>query len=419
MEQKQDGNWDEELAEAPEGVDQEVWDSWKQWKMRPPDDFLFQVRRGMEGRNIGLRNGLETINKYIHGTHQARYYLIGADSGVGKTTLADFMFILKAVEDAERQKRAIKIFYCSFEIGKNDKIARWVSHYVYMKFGIWLTSDYILGRIEGKLLSSNKEHERMVMIAYGFVKKLLWDKDTNPTGVINFVGDVIHPTKIFEDLIEAHYEHVGTVERTELSAEQQKKHKKGYVKGYQPNDPDMVTILLIDTLNLTGTEQGLDTKHIMDRMSRYAIVLRNMFHTTCVFIQQFSTDMMTWHRTNKKNIGAIAPQRIDFGDSKATYRDADIVIGCTKPGDLDFDNFMGYILTTEDLSDVVSALGDYFIAVYIMKNRYGPSNKCIPLFMDYIAGIAYDLPLQPLNVMAMEPWHRKAKELDNAILEFS
>lgn len=419
MELNQSGSLDDELAEAPEGVSQEIWDSWKQWKMRPPDDFLFQVRRGMEGRNIGLKNGLENINKYIHGTHQARYILLGADSGGGKTTLADFMFILKAVEDAERQKRAIKIFYCSFEIGKIDKIARWVSYYVFIKFGIWLPSDYILGRIEGKLLSSNKEHERMVMIAYGFVQKLLWDKDTNPIGIITFVSDIIHPTKIFEDLIEAHYEKVGTVERTELSDEQKKKHKKGYVKGYKANDPDMVTILLIDTLNLTGTEQGLDTKHIMDRMSRYAIVLRNMFHTTCVFIQQFSTDMMSWHRSNKKNVAAIAPQRIDFGDSKATYRDADIVIGLTKPGDLDFDEFMGYILSTDDESDLVSALGDYFVALYIMKNRYGPSNKCIPLFMDFIAGIAYDLPLQPLNVMAMKPWHEKAKQLDKVILEFS
>ena len=71
----------DEWGEAPEGVDEITWDSWKQWNMRPPDDFIFQVSRGMIGKNIGLQNGLTNVNKYIHGTHQARYYLIGADSG--------------------------------------------------------------------------------------------------------------------------------------------------------------------------------------------------------------------------------------------------------------------------------------------------------------------------------------------------
>lgn len=408
---------DFDYGEAPEGVSPEVWESWKKWKMKPPDDFIFQVRRGIEGRNAGLRNGLENVNKYIHGTHQARYYLVGADAGVGKTTVTDFMYIFKAWEDAKRQGRKIKIFYCSFEIGKLDKVARWVSHYVFMKFNVRLPSDYILGRIEGKLVTP--EHEKMIMVAYTIVLEMLYDKDTNPTGSVIFVGDVIHPTKIFEDLIEAHFEHQGKVKRAELTEEQKKKHRKGYVIGYEANDPDAVTILFIDTLNLTGSEQGLDTKHIMDRMSRYAIVLRNMFHCTCVFIQQFSTDLMSWHRSNKKNPDAIAPQRIDFGDSKATYRDADVVIGLIKPSALDFDTFKGYILLSKDETEDIAPLKDYFVAMYLMKNRYGAANRCLPIFLDPIAGCVYDLPLTPNNPFAMKPWHERAAQLNKVITEYS
>ena len=327
------------------------------------------------------------------------------------------MFVLKAWEDAKRQGRAIKIFYCSFEIGKIDKMAKWTSYYAFYKFGVRLPTDYILGRIEGKLLSV--EHHKIVVTSYAMVQEMMKD--------IKFVADILHPTKIFEDLIEAHYDARdkdgkpinGIVERAELSEEQKKKHSKGYVKSYKAFDPDMIIMLLVDTLNLTGSEQGLDTKHIMDRLSRYAIVLRNMFHTTSIFIQQFSTDMMSWHRSNKKNVDAIAPQRIDFGDSKATYRDADIVIGLAKPFVLDFEEWKGYILISGEPSDEIAALGNYFILQYVMKNRYGAAQKCIPLFLDPIAGIVYDLPLAPHNVLAMQTWYKKAKELDNTILEFS
>src|SRR4051812_42349832 len=75
---------DEDPGTAPQGVDPETWESWKAWKDRPPNDFMYQVMRGMEGKNVGLDNGLGNINKYLYGTHMARYYLIGADSNVGK-----------------------------------------------------------------------------------------------------------------------------------------------------------------------------------------------------------------------------------------------------------------------------------------------------------------------------------------------
>lgn len=397
---------DTDYGDAPEGVSSEVWEHYKQWKMRPPNDFLYQMKRGMTGANTGLGNGLVNINKYIYGTHQARYYLVGADSGVGKTTITDFMYILKAWESAKKLGRRIKIFYCSFEIGKLDKIARWVSHYIFVKFGVRLPSDYLLGRITGKLLTP--EHERMAVIGYTAVMEMMED--------IVFIEDVVHPTKIFEDLIEIHFEHEGVVKRAELTEEQKKKHRKGYVQGYTANDPSLMTMLVIDHLALTGSEQGLDTKHTMDRMSKYAVVLRNMFHCTVVFIQQFSTDIMSWHRSNKKSSDAIAPQRIDFGDSKATFRDADVVTGYTKPVALDYEEFKGYRLLPSDVDS--NCLGQTFIAGYIMKNRYGPSGRLIPLFLDGITGYVYDLPLQPLNPVVMQEWYDKAKQIEEVCQQF-
>jgi hypothetical protein len=413
----QDGNLDNILAQAeaepvgaaPEGMDPVLWEQWKRWDMRPANDFIFQVQRGMKGCNVGLGNGLTNVNKYIYGTHAARYYLLGADSGIGKTTVADFMYVLKAWEDARRKKRRIKIFYCSFEVGKLDKTARWVSNYIFAHYGVRLPSDYLLGRIEGKLLT--QEHLLMVQKAYQQVLEMMKD--------IVFVEDVIHPTKIFEDLIEAHFEKEGEVIRAPVPPEELAKNprKKGYVKGYRPRDPDMMTILVIDHLALTGSEQRLDTKGVMDKMSKYMIVLRNIFHCTGVFIQQFSTDLMSWHRNQKKSAESIAPQRIDFGDSKATFRDADVVFGFTKPVAFDYDKYLGYqILRNKDTGE--EGLGQCFVAKYLMKNRYGPSGRILPLFLDGVSGTVYDLPTDP-NPLLLKPWIEKAQEIEALCQKFS
>lgn len=393
------------LEEAPEGVDPKTWDSWGKWKELPTNDFRYMVQRGIEGKNTGLDNGLKTINKYIYGTHQARYYLVGADSGVGKTTISDFMFVLQGWKSAKALGRKIKIFYCSFEIGKVDKIARWCSYFIYEKFGIEMPSDYILGRINNKL--PTKEHQRMIMIAYDEIMKVMKD--------VVFIEDVVHPTKIFEDLIEAHFENAGKVIRAELTEEQRKKHRKGYVKGYQAKDPDEMTMLVIDHLALTGSEMGLDTKHIMDKMSKYAVVLRNMFHCTCVFIQQFSTDLMSWHRTQKKTPQAIMPQRIDFGDSKATFRDADVVLGYVKPSMFDYTEFMGFPVVNQDNE----CLGHSLVIQCLMKNRYGPSGRVCPLFLDGLSGWVYDLPLSPNNPFLMKEWIDKANKIEKLCQVYS
>lgn len=411
----QDGNLDkaiieletEDMSVAPEGVHPKIWEMYTKPDPLKPNRFLEEVKRGMTGQNIGLENGLTTINRYTYGTHQARYYLLGADSSVGKTTIADFMFVLKAWESAKKLGRPLKIFYCSFEVGRVDKIARWVSYYIFAKFGIRLPSDYIIGRITGKLVTG--EHLKLILQAYEDITEIMKD--------IVFVDHVIHPTMIFEDLITEHFEPNGVVTRAPLSEEDQAKgRKKGYVIGYKPNDPNMMTILVIDHLALTGSEQKLDTKGVMDRMSKYCIVLRNMFHCTLCMIQQFSTDLMSFYRSQKTSPQAIAPQRVDFGDSKATFRDADVVFGLINPISYDFKEFMDYpLIDTEGTGEV---LGHCFRAMYLMKNRYGPSGRAVPLFLDGVTGTIYDLPLTPKNDIVMQPWYQRANQIEAICQEF-
>jgi len=252
-----------------------------------------------------------------------------------------------------------------------------------------LSSDYILGRIPGQPLSD--VHLRMVLRGYAMVEEMLQD--------IDIIDHMLHPTGMLNKLIEDHYEKIGTVIR-DVPKEGK---KKGMIRSFKPNDPRAFTLVVVDHLALINVEAGaINTKAIMDRWSMYSVQLRNIFQATIVQIQQFSTSMMSAYREQKRTEVAIAPQRLDFGDSSYTYRDGDVVIGLVKPIQYNLKTFHGY--TVDDLQS-------HLLAAYLMKNRYGPADKMFPLFMNPIAGMFWDLPEHPLDP-ALQFFIDEAKRLD-------
>jgi hypothetical protein len=399
---------DLEPREAPEGVSPVIWKQWEDEEALKQDKFLWQLKRGIQGHNVGFDNGRTHLNKYLHGTHKARYYLIGGESGAGKTTIGDFMYVLRLWFAAKAMNRRIKIVYLSYEIGKVEKMYRWCSYFIFLKYGIRLPSDYLQGHIQGRPPSGR--HVEMILEAYTTVRQMLDSRE------VVIVEDVQHPTAVFEGVIRDVFEPNGKVERDTVAPEEAKKGKKGYIRGYTEHDPDLMTMIVVDHLALTGSEMGLDTKGVMDKMSKYMIVLRNMFHCSGLFIQQFSTDMMSAYRSNygKKDQAAIKPTRLDFGDSKATFRDADVVKGYIKP-QTEMDNFYDYNLA----SPKKGGLGQYFVAEYLMKNRYGPSGKLLPLFVDYVTGWCCDLPLNPEDTEAIKPFLEYAKQIEQVCQDYS
>ena len=160
---------------------------------------------------------------------------------------------------------------------------------------------------------------------------------------------------------------------------------------------------------LIAPEQGFDMKQTMDLWSKYIVTLRNIFGLTFIGIQQFNTEMTTYHRMNKKGDGLIAPQRIDFGDSRYTFRDANVVWGLVKPSIYDIDTYNGYD---------IKKLKDYFVMMHLMKNRHGAFHKALPIFLNPIAGIITPLPTPPIDI-AMDRFEKEVIELEKKVQLFT
>lgn len=378
----------------------------KVWATHKEDDFINQVLRGRDGLNVGLDNGLGNINTYIHGTHQGRIYLVGADSGVGKTTLADFMWIYKHWIACRKRKITLYIKYFSFELSAAEKKARWCSQWIKHYYGQDIPSDYIMGRIDGLRVSD--EHLRMIMRAHAVVEEVMSD--------MVIIDHMLHPTGMLNVIIEQHYEKIGTVHRVQLNpyagetvADFNDRQKVAMITGFTADDPSARTLIMVDHLALINHETGLTTtKAIMDRWSMYAVQIRNLFRATIIHVQQFNTNQMTTYRETKKSASIIAPQRLDFGDSTYTYRDADVVIGLVNPVMHDIRKFYDW-----DLSE----LGLYFIALYLMKNRYGPASRMFPLFLNPISGMFYDFPMDPKENLSY--YYQETKRIEALCQTFS
>jgi len=391
MDEQPNGDY-EDILDLPEEL-QEIL----QMAMENKSGFLATVERGRKGDNAGWPTSLPKLDATIHGIHRGRYYLVGADSGVGKTTLSDFIFLLQAYEYAKTHGKKFYCYYYSFELSKQEKLARWVSYYIYLKYGRMYPSNFIMGRIHGNY--PDDTDMKYIRAGYAYVSKM--------GECIAFREDSMHPTAIFMDVMH-HYNTHGTVHRDPPAPGKE----YGAVKGYDPNpgEQDSLVMFMVDHVALVHSERSMDTKQTIDLLSRYAVATRNLFNATWVIIQQFSTDMQSWHRNAKKMSDAvIAPQRLDFGDSKYTYRDADVVLGLVSPRMFELDSFHGY---------KVEDYGDFLIGLYVMKHRYGLANTLIPLFMNPVVNRFEQLPAS-INLAALEDYQDKTSQIETICQKYS
>ena len=312
------------------------------------------IEKGQSGLNRALPMGIHDPNNAVIGVLPSHYYLIGADSGVGKTTFADYHFLIppyfNPVDDIE-----VDWFYYSLELPLPMKMLSWLNYIIYINENETLPLTDIAG-FTGKKLSQRQLD--LIDKYTPVVEKLIDD--------INIHADSINPTGIHAELFEfAKKNGTFVYEEYEVGTE-----KKQRITGYLPDNPNKRVIVIIDHLALLSSERGKNKKELMDKMSEYAIWFRNICGFTFVMVQQFNTSLESNSRSNNRNSQRITPSKVDFGDSTYTYRDADVVIGGVCPAKFEIATYRGYNIT-----EYKESLTFWFL----IKNRWIGRNFVYPL----------------------------------------
>lgn len=314
------------------------------------------------------------FRKEFIGTEQKKYYIVTANTKVGKTQFANFLFvftnIIYAYEHPEQIR--LKIFYYALEETPEDITLRFMS---------FLLNKYANIRISPSDLasSSNVPLDDKVLEALELpqIKNLLEFYDShvefsptrNPTGINKEVRNFMLANGT------VHYKKV-TI-KDEFTGKPKEVDKFDY---YEPNDPDLYTLVIVDHASLLQPEQGLTDKTKIDKMSEYFVELRNKYFVSPVLIQQQTADRESLDAFKENK---LRPTAQGLADSKYTGRDCNCLIGVFNPFKHELPEYKKYDITK---------LQDNARFVEIILNRGGSCGGIIGLYFDGVTCNWAELP---------------------------
>jgi len=332
------------------------------------NEFLDNVERGRLGLNEGISINIPNLDNDLS-ILSATYYLLGAESSTGKTSLVDTM-ILNALDNVAlgRTKKSLKVFYFSFEIDEGRKIAKWCAMYIWKKYGIITSYKDILGRSKNRLSDSLFDK---VIESRKYFEEIIGKN-------IIFYDSILPPTSIYTK-VRDYCLKVGTIKETT------KTYPNNPIiytsKKYIPNDPDEIVLSVKDHIGYIKKENNMkDTKEAIDRNSKYNVLLRNSFGVSSMDICQFNRSLADVQRQKFKE---LMPQPNDFKDSGGMYEDCDTAIGIFNPMKHGIKKYADY--------DIIK-YGKRLRFVNIMKNRDGEDNTRSALNFLGEAGFYRNMP---------------------------
>ncbi len=288
------------------------------------DIVLEEIQKGKQGLNKGIPHGFSKLLEYVPNIQRGTYYLIGAESKVGKTSFTDEMFLFNPydyiVSEDNVDKMTLEIDYFSLEISKVNKITKAIANKVYKDYGIKLSINDILSR--GKSTLTSQDYEVIMEFREYFDKMedylKLSDSKENPTGIYkHLINQYIKGEKkhIQDNMFESKNDKGTVLWEKYVNHEGKEKFR---ILRFIPKNSNHYHIVVIDHVALLDKERGFNTKETIDKMSEYLVALRNLFGIIPVVVQQLNADISSPERVK---LGRMFPILSDFGDSKYTVRD--------------------------------------------------------------------------------------------------
>lgn len=300
------------------------------------ENLIAAIDKGREGKSQGDSIGLPKLEQVIDGVCKGTYYLIGGESGTGKSSLMLYCFVYRPImQHLEDDNLRISLF--SLEMNSDKILAKLLSTYIFEKYGIRLSVKQILSAQKGYILSDEYYNliikECLPWLKLVESKIIIYDKNVSANSIYS------HLLKELEEL--------GRFEETDKR------------KIYIPNNPDLIHIVITDHLARVFPAQGNTIKQEMDLTSKYLYSLKNRCNITPVVLQQLNRSIQSMDRRKES---MVVPLTSDFKDSGSSQEDAEIILAIFSPNKAKMSTHKGYD---------IKQLGDRFRSLHVLKSRYG------------------------------------------------
>lgn len=292
------------------------------------------IRKGKEGKNIGIPTTLEKFDSTVYGVQRESLITIFADSGGGKTTFALFAYVYKPLIAALQKTHKIKILFFSFEMSKTAVLTKLLCLHAFYEFGVVITYKEALSLTE----EISDEKLEILEKCQGWLEEA--------SSLIDIREVPITPNDIDNEL------------RTWCSKFGKFIDLGNHEEAYLEDDPELFKIVVIDHIRLTkGNGKGV--KSTIDEACDKFIYYRNKCKITGVIVQQANRNSKGMDR---KSSGYNMFQLDDTSDSSGPTQASEVVVGLYYPYREKIGKVDGYN---------VKILKHRIRICQILKNRYG------------------------------------------------
>lgn len=307
------------------------------------EKVLQNIDDGINGLNVGLPFKISNLHDCIPNISKGQCWLIGAETGCGKTSFVDDIFVFTPFEylmsSSNINKYTFKVLYFSYEITSTNKIAKAICRNLYLKYNKKIDTKILLSKGKYKL---DNDIRKLVDLEKEYFEKLekcidIYDIAENPTGIYKIVNKYAE-------------QHFNKVEYSEYNVEYVEKNSNHY------------TIIIIDHAALVRKERGFNTKETIDKLSEYLVGFRNKYNFTTILIQQLNRSLES---TERKKAEMLYPQLSDFKDSANTQADSNIVLALFNPH-----KYNMVSLGNVQIDDTKQLRG-----CFVLKNRDGEADR--------------------------------------------
>lgn len=315
--------------------------------------LLANIKKGKEGKNIGIPTGIPKLDSMIYGIQRKTLYTIGADSGAGKTSFALDIFIYNLIKN--KGERPVDILFYAFEMASDALYAKILSLHIWDTYHKIIPYKTILSLIE----PISDEDYSYVLKSTEWLEELqkhltIYDKALTPNGIYATCKNWLKEFGEFISIDE-------------------------HREDYRQYDSNQYRVVLIDHVGLIS---GPETKKIkIDTVADYMIYFRNKCDITGVFIQQLNRNAKSMDRkTNGYELIGLE----DFKDTSGTTDASEVVIALYFP-------YREKIARCENYP-IQSVLKKRFRLCQILKGRYGEADVNIGLNFFGEVGLFRELP---------------------------
>ena len=312
-----------------------------------------EIDNGRLGRNVGISTGLDKLDSLIYGIQRKYLYLVGSDSGSGKSSFVIDIFIYNLFKN--KGNKDISVLLYSFEMSSSVVFAKVLSLYIWETFEVVVTYEDILS-LSKPISTENYEYVQKGLAWLEDIQQhiTIYDKSLKPTGIYATCKEWLKKFGEFIPISE---------------------HKEDY----KENNLNMYKIVICDHLGLL--DHGGNKKAAMDLVADYFIYFRNKCSITGVFVQQLNRNSKSVER---KTNGFEMLDTADLSDSSGPAQAAETIILIYYPYREKIARVDGY--------SIQNGLKHKGRVLQIVKNRFGRSDLNITTVFHGEIGMFCELP---------------------------